>query len=78
MNCKFTMKPKFAFKCPNHPNQDHLCVIPTTIDGLCKMRCQQDLKKNVAVSLKDGHKVWFEKIDFPRPSGKLCIIACQV
>ena len=68
----FSMGYKFGFKCPNHPGEDHLCVLEKEVASV--MLCLRNPKHKQPITLEPHHKVWFSKPCGIAPSGMLIIL----
>ena len=55
---------KLGFKCPDHPEENHLCIQLSNKKS-SSMLCQQNPKSEKSVPLFPRHKVWFSKVDRP-------------
>ena len=64
----FSMGYKFGFKCPNHPDEDHLCVLEKEVASV--MLCLRNPKHKQPITLEPHHKVWFSKPCGITPSAK--------
>ena len=58
INKDFNQKYKFAFKCPAHPDSDHLCTLDSETDK--SMKCQENPRDCPRIPLKGREKVWFD------------------
>ena len=55
---------KLGFKCPDHPEENHLCIQLSNKES-SSMLCQQNPNSEKSVHLFPRHKVWFSKVDRP-------------
>ena len=53
-----------AFKCPDHPEEDHLCVVDGVEKNPKMFDCHKDDKCKVSVTMGREHRVWFNEASF--------------
>ena len=56
------MEYNVSFKCPTHPEMDHLCIVKSGETSPHLMYCQLDMKRPLPVEMKEEHLVWFGKV----------------
>ena len=62
MNYAFSLHYQLSFECPNHPGEDHLCVVDSTEIIPHKMDCLKNGKNPQPVDMESQHLVWFGKV----------------
>ena len=71
LHYSFNMGYRLGFRCPVHPEEEHLCVLNK--ETATNMQCLQNLKRPQPVSLEPRHKVWFSVLNPPIP-GMFCVL----
>ena len=56
------MEYNVSFKCPTHPEMDHLCIVKSMETSPHLMHCQLDMKDPQPVEMKEKHLVWFGEV----------------
>ena len=62
MNCAFSVSYQFSFKCPLHPEMDHLCVVKTNDESPSFMLCLEKTRNPKPLKMEKLHLVWFGKV----------------
>ena len=62
MNYGYFLDYQFAFDCPSHPGNDHLCVVEEEEETPEVMDCLKDIQDQEPVPMQAIHKVWFYKV----------------
>ena len=56
------MEHNVSFKCPTHPEMDHLCIVKSGETSPHLMHCLLDMKDPQPVEMKEKHLVWFGEV----------------
>ena len=56
------MEHNVSFKCPTHPEMDHLCIVKGGETSPHLMHCLLDIKDPQPVEMKEKHLVWFGEV----------------
>ena len=56
------MEHNVSFKCPTHPEMDHLCIVKSRETSPHLMHCLLDMKDPQPVEMKEKHLVWFGEV----------------